>query len=84
MMANDNDLIHQFPSDGIWQAVWLYFRFTLSSTRKSALSISGSGGKQAAPISPIALEAVKRIDALFDIEREINGPERRRVPASAA
>ena len=30
-------------------------------------------GKNAAPISPIALEAVKRIDALFDIEREING-----------
>ncbi|MBO9463581.1 IS66 family transposase [Labrenzia sp. R5_0] len=29
--------------------------------------------KNAAPISPIALEAVKRIDALFDIEREING-----------
>jgi hypothetical protein len=29
--------------------------------------------KQAAPISPIALEAVKRIDALFDVEREING-----------
>jgi transposase len=30
-------------------------------------------GKKATPISPIALEAVKRIDALFDIEREING-----------
>jgi transposase len=30
-------------------------------------------GKNAAAISPIALEAVKRIDALFDIEREING-----------
>ena len=30
-------------------------------------------GKQAAPISPIAFEAVKRIDALFDIEREVNG-----------
>ena len=29
--------------------------------------------KNAAPISPIAMEAVKRIDALFDIEREING-----------
>ena len=29
--------------------------------------------KTAAPISPIALEAVKRIDAVFDIEREING-----------
>jgi transposase len=30
-------------------------------------------GKNAAAISPIALEAVKRIDALFDVEREING-----------
>lgn len=30
-------------------------------------------GKKAPPISPIALEAVKRIDALFDIERGING-----------
>ena len=30
-------------------------------------------GKKAAAISPIALEAVKRIDALFDIERDING-----------
>ena len=30
-------------------------------------------GKKATAISPIALEAVKRIDALFDIERGING-----------
>jgi transposase len=30
-------------------------------------------GKNAAAISPIALEAVKRIDVLFDIERDING-----------
>ena len=30
-------------------------------------------GKKAAAISPIALAAVKRIDALFDIEREVNG-----------
>jgi transposase len=30
-------------------------------------------GRQVAAISPIALEAVKRIDALFDIERGING-----------
>lgn len=30
-------------------------------------------GKPAHDISPVALEAVKRIDALFDIEREING-----------
>lgn len=37
---------------------------------------------KSAPISPIALEAVKRIDALFAIERAINGrdaTERRRV-----
>ena len=30
-------------------------------------------GKTAALISPIALEAVKRIDALFEIERGLNG-----------
>jgi transposase len=30
-------------------------------------------GKNAAAISPVALEGVKRIDALFDIERGING-----------
>ncbi len=30
-------------------------------------------GKKAPAISPIAFEAVKRIDALFDIERDLNG-----------
>jgi transposase len=30
-------------------------------------------GKKPAPISPLALEAVRRIDALFEIERAING-----------
>ncbi|RVM00889.1 IS66 family transposase, partial [Sinorhizobium meliloti] len=30
-------------------------------------------GKNAAAISPVALETIKRIDALFDIERAING-----------
>ena len=34
-------------------------------------------GKPAHDISPIALEAVKRIDAIFDIEREINGIDTR-------
>ena len=38
-------------------------------------------GKRAPPISPLALEAVKRIDALFDIEREI---KRRRLPSGAS
>ena len=38
-------------------------------------------GKTAAVISPLALEAVRRIDALFEIERSINGDsaERRRA-----
>ena len=39
-------------------------------------------GRSATAISPIALAAVQRIDALFDIERAINGlsaDERRRV-----
>ncbi|MER9587128.1 IS66 family transposase [Mesorhizobium sp. M0276] len=37
------------------------------------IAANAKRGKNAAPISPIALEAVKRIDALFDIERGING-----------
>ena len=37
-------------------------------------------GKRAPPISPLALEAVKRIDVLFDIKRTINGkPAERRL-----
>jgi transposase len=38
-------------------------------------------GKTTAPVSPLALEAVQRIDALFEIERSINGQtaEQRRV-----
>jgi hypothetical protein len=30
-------------------------------------------GKNAPPISPVALETVKRIDLIFDVERDING-----------
>jgi transposase len=37
------------------------------------IAATAKRGKSAPPISPIALEAVRRIDALFDIEREING-----------
>ncbi len=37
------------------------------------IATNAKRGSRAAPISPMALEAVKRIDALFDIEREING-----------
>lgn len=37
------------------------------------IAASSRRGKTVTPISPLALEAVERIDALFDIEREING-----------
>ena len=37
------------------------------------IATSSRRGKNAVLISPIALEAVKRIDAMFDIERGING-----------
>lgn len=52
--------------------------FELADIEKNARD-SKRNGK---PISPIALEAVKRLDALFEIEREINGmtaAERRAV-----
>lgn len=37
------------------------------------IAASKRRAKRAPPISPLAAEAVKRIDALFDIERDING-----------
>lgn len=37
------------------------------------IATNAKRGKNAAAISPVALEAVKRIDVLFDIERDING-----------
>lgn len=37
------------------------------------IAANAKRGSKATPISPMALEAVKRIDALFDIEREMNG-----------
>ncbi len=37
------------------------------------IAASKRRGKTAPPISPLALQAVKRIDVLFDIERGING-----------
>lgn len=52
--------------------------FELADVEKNARE----GKRNGKPISPTALEAVKRIDALFDIERAINGQtaaERRAV-----
>ena len=55
---------------------------TAASSSSSPTSPSARRGKNAAPISPMALEAVKRIDALFDIEREINGRSPKSVSPS--
>jgi transposase len=55
-------------------ACWVHARrkfFVLADLATSARR--KAQGKTAAVISPIAFEAVRRIDGLFDIEREING-----------
>jgi hypothetical protein len=54
---------------------WAHARrkFFVLADLRAAAEKKAKDGKQAALISPLALAAVKRIDALFDIEREING-----------
>ena len=39
------------------------------------IAASARRGKAASPVSPLALEAVRRIDAIFDAERALNGTE---------
>jgi transposase len=68
-----NDLYHSSrPQGPITSALcWAHARrqfFELAD-----IAANARRGRQAAAISPIALEAVRRIDALFDIERAING-----------
>ena len=40
----------------------------------AGIAANARRGRNATPISPIALEAVRRIDAIFDVERDINCP----------
>jgi transposase len=71
------------PGPILEAACWAHARrpfFALADIEASARR--KSEGKAPAPISPLALEAVRRIDALFEIERAINGrsaDERRAV-----
>jgi transposase len=63
-------------------ACWVHARrpfFVLADLAENARR--KAQGMKPAVISPLALEAVRRIDALFEIERGINGdtPERRRT-----
>ena len=55
-------------------ACWVHARrpfFAMADLEQSARL--KAGGKQGVAISPIAVEIVRRIDALFAIERDING-----------
>ena len=62
------------PGPILEAACWAHARrpfFALADIEASARRKAES--KSAAPISPLALEVVQRIDALFEIERGING-----------
>ena len=68
-------------------ACWAHARrkfFVLADVMGSARR--AAQGKSPAVLSPICLEAVQRIDALFDIERDINGhtPDDRRTTRQAS
>ena len=62
------------PGRLVEAACWVHARrpfFILADVAANARR--KAQGKTASPISPLALAAVQRIDALFDIERSING-----------
>ena len=62
------------PGRLVEAACWVHARrpfFILADVAANARR--KAQGKTASPISPLALAAVHRIDALFDIERSING-----------
>jgi transposase len=69
------------PGPIIEAACWVHARrpfFVLADVAANARR--KAHGRTASVLSPLALEAVRRIDALFDIERRVNGDsaERRR------
>jgi transposase len=62
------------PGPILEAACWVHARrpfFIMADVAENARR--KAQGKTSAPISPIAFEAVRRIDALFEIERSING-----------
>ena len=72
------------PAGPITEAgCWVHARRPFFVLADIAANARRSAARQetAAVISPLAVEAVRRIDALFEIERSINGdsPERRRA-----
>src|ERR1700690_2551324 len=70
------------PGPILEAACWVHARrpfFVMADLAENARR--KAEGKKPAMISPLALEAVRRIDALFEIERAINGqsPEKRKA-----
>src|ERR1700680_5149461 len=70
------------PGPVLEAACWVHARrpfFVMADLTENARR--KAQGKTPAPLSPLALEAVRRIDALFEIERSINAQsaEQRRV-----
>jgi transposase len=65
---------NRMPGPILEAACWAHARrpfFAIADIEASARR--KAEGKMSAPISPLALEIVQRIDALFEIERGING-----------
>jgi len=68
-----NELYDASRSDGAITAALCWGHARRQFFELADIAANARRGKNAAAISPIALEAVKRIDVLFDIERDING-----------
>jgi len=69
------------PGPLVEAACWVHARRPFFVMADIAANARRKAQGKTAVISPLALEMVRRIDALFEIERAINGqsPERRRV-----
>jgi transposase len=68
-----NELYNPLRAQGAITAALCWAHARRQFFELADIAANARRGKNAAAISPVALEAVKRIDALFDIERGING-----------
>jgi transposase len=68
-------LAGRVPGPVVEAACWVHARrpfFAMADIEENARR-KAAGKKKEIPLSPIAIEIVRRIDALFEIERSING-----------
>ena len=68
-----NELYDPSRSQGVITSALCWSHARRQFFELADIAANARRGKNAAAISPVALQAVKRIDALFDIERDING-----------